>query len=132
MDIRHRNGAAAELFVASKLTETGYDVFLPLATQSRCDLVVLTQDGFKKVQVKKATLSKSGQFKYWQARLSGKNKLTNTPYTERDVDWFVFTDMCRLWIAKFEEIGHLTSVCLDSDNPNYKPQTKYDPTKWLL
>ncbi len=132
MDTRHMNGAAAEMFVASKLIELGYGVFLPVATQSRCDLIIETQDGFKKVQVKKATYHTNGTYTYLQARISGKNKLTSAPYTAKDVDLFAFTDMNRLWLVSFDEIGHLTSVCLDSSNPNYKPQTEYTASNWLI
>lgn len=132
MDLRHRNGAAAELFVAAKLTEQGYNVLCLLTTQSRYDLVAEDKEGrFLKIQIKKASWSKTGNFQYLQARISGKNKLTNTPYKAKDVDEFAFTDMKRIWFAHFQEVGHLTSVCLDSTNPDYKPQTKYDATKWL-
>lgn len=132
MDQRHMNGAAAEMFVASKLIEVGYGVFLPVATQSRCDLIIETQEGFKKVQVKRATSTSNGTYSYLQARISGKNKLTSTPYTAKDVDLFAFTDMHRIWLAPFSEVGDLTSVCLDSSNPNYKPQTQYKASDWLM
>ncbi len=120
------------MFVASKLIQQGYNVLFPLATQSRYDLVAEDCEGrFIKIQVKKATWSKSGSYSYLQARISGKNKLTNTPYKSKDIDEFAFTDMNRVWFAVFEEVGNLTSVCLDSTNPNYKPQTKYNPERWL-
>lgn len=132
MDLRHKNGAAAELYVAAKLTEQGYNVLWTLTTQSRYDIVTEDAEGvFRRIQIKKASWSKSGTFKYLQARLSGKNKKTNTPYTRKDVDIFAFTDMQRIWFAPFDTVGHLTSVCLDCSNPKYRPQTKYDPKKWL-
>lgn len=132
MDIRHRSGAAAELFVAAKLTEQGYNVLWPLTTQSRYDLVAEDNEGrFIKIQIKKATWSKTGKYEYLQARISGKNKQTNTPYKASDIDEFAFTDMKRIWFAVFAEVGNLTSVCLDSTNPNYKPQTKYNAEAWL-
>jgi hypothetical protein len=132
MDLRHRSGAAAEMFVAAKLTEQGYNVLWPLMTQSRYDLVAEDCEGrFLKIQVKKASWSKTGNYKYLQARITGKNKQTNTPYKASDIDEFAFTDMRRIWFAHFKEVGRLTSVCLDSTNPNYKPQTEYDASKWL-
>lgn len=129
---RFKSGAAAELYVAARLTDMGYTVLWPFITQSRYDLVAEKNGVFQKIQVKKATSSTTGNFQYLQARLSGKNKITNTPYKAEDVDVFAFTDMDRIWIAPYEEIGHQTSVCLDSTNPKYKPQTKYDAKKWLL
>lgn len=131
MDIRHRNGAAAELYVAAELTNQGYNVLWPLTTQSRYDLVTEDDEGtFRRIQVKKASWSKTGKYQYLQARITGKNKQTNTPYKETDVDEFAFTDMKRIWFAHRSEILPLTSVCLDSTNPKYKPQTKYDASRW--
>lgn len=129
---RFKSGAAAELYVAARLTALGYTVLWPFVTQSRYDLVAERDGVFQKIQVKKATSSRTGNFDYLQARLSGKNKQTNTPYKREDVDVFAFTDMDRIWIASYDEIGHQTSVCLDSTNPEYKPQTSYDAKKWLL
>lgn len=134
MDTRHRNGAAAELFVASVLAEQGYNILYPLITQSRYDIV--TEDPFtgefRRVQIKKASWSKSGKYEYLQVRIAGKNKLTNTPYKESDIDDFMFTDMKRIWSAPSSVICGLTSVCLDSSNELYKPQTKYDSKQWRI
>lgn len=131
-DIRHQSGAAAELYVAARLAEIGYGVLWPFMTQSRYDLVIEEGDRFYKVQVKKASWSRSGNFKYLQARITGKNLLTNTPYTVKDLDIFAFTDMDRIWLARFDEIEGMTSVCLGSTNPKYKPQTKYNAEAWLV
>ncbi len=130
---RFQSGAAAELFVAAAYAKQGYNILWPMITQSRYDFVAEDKEGrFIKVQVKKASWSKTGNYKYLQARISGKNKLTNTPYKAGDVDEFAFTDLTNIWAAHFKEVGHLTSVCLTSTNPNYRPQTKYDANNWLL
>jgi hypothetical protein len=133
MDLRHRNGAVAELFVAAAYAKQGYNILWPMLTQSRYDFVAEDKEGrFIKVQVKKASWSKTGPYKYLQVRITGKNKQTNTPYKKGDVDEFAFTDLNRIWAARFNEVGNLTSVCLDSTNPKYRPKTKYDAKTWLL
>lgn len=133
MDIRHRNGAIAELFVAAAYAKQGYNILWPMITQSRYDFVAEDSEGrFLKVQVKKASWSKTGPYKYLQARITGKNKQTNTPYKKGDVDEFAFTDLETIWCAHFDEVGYLTSVCLASTNPKYKPQTSYDADKWKM
>lgn len=132
MDIRHRNGAVAELFTAAKIAENGWNILYPLVTQSRYDIVIEKEGVFCKIQIKKATWSKSNTYKYLQARISGKNKQTNTPYKKSDVDYFAFTDMQRVWLFPFDVIGHQTSVCLDSTNPKYKPKTEYTANEWLI
>lgn len=129
---QHSNGAAAELFVAAYFAGIGMGVSIPFTTQSRYDLVLDDGEFLAKVQVKKATRTKTGNHSYLQARISGKNKLTNTPYKEGDFDYFAFTDMKDIWFVPYEELAGLTSVCLGSSNPEYKPQTKYDMTKWRV
>lgn len=110
----------------------GWNILYPLVTQSRYDFVMELSGTFYKVQVKKATWSKTGEYQYLQARLSGKNKQTHTPYSKDDVDYFAFTDLERVWFFPFDVIGHQASVCLDSNNPNYKPQTDYKASDWLM
>ena len=83
--------------------------------------------------MKKASWSTTHQFKYLQARIHGKSKRDPDKfYTKQDVDLFVITDNERVWLIPYEEIGHQTSVCLDSTNPKYKPQTKYKAENWLV
>lgn len=127
-----QSGVSSELFVAHRFAELGYSVLWPLLTQSRYDLVIEKDGVFSKVQVKKATWSSAGKYSYLQVRISGKNKLTNTPYKDSDVDVFVFTDNKQIWVAPFKEVGHLTSVCLGSSNEKYKPYTKYNAEAWLV
>ena len=102
------SGISAELYVAHKMVEKGFSVYWPLMTQSRCDIVIELDGEFKKVQVKKAT------------------------YKPEDVDLFTFTDNKDVWIASYNEVGKLTSVCLMSTNPFYKPQTKYNANEWKI
>lgn len=118
---RFVSGVSSELFAAHKLTQLGYELFFPLMTQSKADFLALKEGKVFKVQVKKASWSTTWNFKYLQARIHGKSK--------RDPDK---TDNERLWVIPYDEIGHQTSVCLDSTNPKYKPQTKYDARKWLV
>lgn len=126
------NGSAAELYVAAKLVDQGYTVLWPLMTQSRYDIVIEKDGVFQSIQVKKATASKTGEFTYLQARLSTRNKNSRPRYEAGEFDLFAFTDMERIWIAKFSELDGATSVCLGSTNPKYRPQTKYDARKWLI
>lgn len=128
--LRFLNGAAAELFVASFFADRGYNILWPLLTQSRYDIVLEKDGKFDRVQVKKATWSKAGKFSYLQTRISGKNKQSNRPYKEGDVDTFAFSDMKDIWVVPASEIIGKTSICLGSDNPKYKIQAKYDPIKW--
>ncbi len=132
MNLQHKSGAMAEMFVATEIMKRDWNVLFPFATQSRYDFIMEADGVCYKVQVKKASWSKTGPYKYLQARISGKNGMAYTPYTPHDVDYFAFTDMNRVWLFPYDEIGHQTSVCLDSTNPNYKPQTSYVAADWLM
>jgi PD-(D/E)XK endonuclease len=126
------SGSAAELYVAARLVEQGYTVLWPLMTQSRYDIVIEKDGQFQSVQIKKATASRTGEFTYLQARLSSRNRNSRPKYETGEVDLFAFTDMERIWLAPFTDLEGYTSVCLGSTNPRYKPQTKYEASKWLI
>lgn len=127
IDERHLSGQAAELRVAFALANFGYTISKPWLTQCEYDLVVEIDKDFQTVQVKKATWSKAGNFSYLQVRLSrDKRRLVE------GVDLFAFTDNDKVWIVPTPELVGMTSVCLLSDNPDYKRYTKYDPEKWIL
>lgn len=130
MNKQHVSGAAAELFVAARLAKQGFNVLYPLVTQSRYDLVVEKDGVFSRIQVKKATQSKTGPYEYLQARLSSRNKFSKPIYVKGEFELFAFTDMGDVWLAPFEELEGYTSVCLGSTNPNYKPKTAYDAEAW--
>ena len=57
MNEQHQTGAASEMLVAYKLIKAGYQVYYPMMTQSKEDLVVCRDGVFTKVQVKTATKS---------------------------------------------------------------------------
>lgn len=127
LDLRHASGQAAELLVATRLAQQGYIVSKPWLTQCRYDLIFEGGGAFWSVQVKKASWSKAGKHSYLQARLDrGKKRL------DPQVDYFAFTDGERTWMVHSDELKGMTSVCLGSDNPAYKPRDKYDPELWLL
>lgn len=132
-NIRFQSGAASELYVAHVLVENDYEIFTPVMTQSKIDLIAMKEHQLFKIQVKKATWSKAGPYAYLQSRLHGKSKRDNKKrYTADDVDYFAVTDNQRVWLIPYEDIGHQTSVCLDCTNPDYKPYTKYDANIWRI
>lgn len=125
------NGTTAELYAASYFSELGYSIYWPMMTQSRCDFVIEKDGQFLKVQVKKATWSQIGAFKYLQCRLKNRNKHA-VWYEEGDYDLLVFiSDEKELWVAPFEEVNKLVSVCLKGSKEGYKPRSRlYDPETW--
>lgn len=131
---RFLSGVSSELFISHVLVELGYEIFFPVLTQSKCDLIALKNSIPIKVQCKKASWSKTlHNHEYLQARIHGKSKRDPSKfYTAEDIDLFCITDNSRVWLIPFEQCGHMTSICLDSNNPKYKPQTKYDAKEWLV
>ena len=125
------SGSSAELYAASFFSEKGFNIFWPLLTQSRCDFVIEKDNIYQKIQVKKATWSRIGNFEYLQCRLKNRNKYGSW-YKEGDYDLLVFvSDEKELWIAPFEEVNHLVSVCLKGTKEGYKTRSKlYNPDTW--
>jgi hypothetical protein len=99
MNLQHRTGAAAELFTAYRLTELGHSVYFPTLTQSKCDLVVEIDGGFKKVQVKKATKSEARGHQFIQVRLGGCGR---QEYVDGDFDLLAMVYEERLWLFPWE------------------------------
>lgn len=127
IDYRHISGVTAELYVAHKLSELGYIVSRPFMTQCEYDLVIDLKRALQTVQIKKASWSYNGPYAYLQCRLSrDKIRLVS------DVDLFAFTDNKMVWLVPTEELVGMTSVCLGSTNPDYKPYTKYRAEDWLI
>jgi len=133
MNSQHLTGSIHELKAASYFASLGYSVYWPLLTQSRCDFVIELEGVFQKVQVKTATQSYAGNFNYLQCRLKTRNKFGKV-YKDGDFDIIVFIYEEKMWLALWEEVKGLVSVCLGSDNPEYKPRADktYDPIKWRI
>ena len=126
-------GLSAELYVASWYADNDYVIYWPMSTQSRCDFLAEKNGIFEKIQVKKATWSQTGPYKYLQCRLINRNKHAKW-YEKGDFDYIVFVDDARrLWRVPFDEVEGLVSVCLDGTKEGYTTKSsKYDPAKWRI
>lgn len=132
MEINHTQGVRSELKAMDYYNNLGYQIYTPLSAQSRADFVYDSGNSVVKVQVKTATWSVSGNISYLQCRLKSRNDYSKM-YKDGDFDEIVFVDGDRLWIAPWEDVKDKTSVCLDSNRLDYKPNTKdYDPNNWLV
>lgn len=131
INIQQQSGLISELKAMQYMIRLGYVVFVPLCTSPKCDFLAMSGEDILKVQVKTATWSTTGPHKYLQCRLSNRNKNPNPIYKKGDFDICIFVDNSRLWYVPFDEIEGMTSVCLDSNNPDYKPSKGYDPNAWL-
>ena len=129
-----KTGTYIEMVAATYFSSLGNDIYWPLPGHTKADFIRDTGDTLLKVQVKKATWSTNGYYKYLQARLTSRNKNPNPKYKKGDFDEVVFVDdELRIWVAPFLDIEGLTSVCLDGTKSNYKNTSKlYDPDKWRV
>lgn len=111
----------------------GWSIFVPGYSQSRYDLLGEFENTYYKIQVKKASWSKSGPHKYLQTRLIGRNKVGRR-YTKEEIDLFAVCEDVgkRIWIIPIEDVINLTSLCLDGSNTEYKSHKSYNPNTWLL
>lgn len=127
----HRTGAITELRAAIYFVSKGCEIYWPQLTQSKADFVIDSPEGLKKVQVKRATWSTTGPYKYLQCRLVSRNKYQRG-YKDGDFDIIVFMDDDDMWVTSFESVKGMTSVCLSSTNPTYTPQTDYCAEDWRV
>lgn len=133
MTIQFRQGFVTELEIAKYFAEQQYEIYWPLLTQSKADLIIVKGKEKKLVQCKKATWSQTGAYKYLQCRVSSRNKTPNPKYELEDFDIMAVSDGDgKLWIVPVEEVVDKTSLCFLSTNPDYKPETKYDANSWRI
>lgn len=117
MNLQHRNGAAAELFVAYRLTALGYSVYFPTMTQSKCDLVAEIDGSLKKVQVKKATKSSANGHPFIQVRLAN---AAGGKYVDGDFDLLAMAYEGRMWLFPWEVVKGKTSMSFSIFPPQGK------------
>jgi hypothetical protein len=133
---QHKEGSLAELKAAAYMVEKGYDVFFPITMNPKSDFIMSKGKEVIKVQVKKASWSITGRFKYLQVRIIGKQKGDyQRVYRLEDFDLLLVLDGNRIWEIPAAEVLGMTSLCLGSTNPNprtvAKSRKQYDPDKWL-
>lgn len=104
---QHISGFSAELYVAYKAAEAGFEVFMPLATQSKVDMILVTGKEVLKVQVKKATKSSANGFPFIQIRLGGCGRML---YKKGDFDVLVMVYEGRIWVLPYEFVEDNTSM----------------------
>ncbi|MCB0627937.1 MAG: hypothetical protein KDC43_29430 [Saprospiraceae bacterium] len=127
------SGMISEYKAAQFFTEIGWRVYWCFESQSKDDFIINKGNIFKKVQVKTATWSRSGKYKYLQCRVSNRNRYPNPKYVVEDFDLIVFIDGDNIWIADITEILGMNSVALMSTNPKPKTSIKrYNPDNWKI
>ncbi len=134
MNEKFTTGLASELKAASYYATLGYEIFWPMHTQSRSDFLILKDNEYQKIQVKTATWSQTGPYKYLQARVSTRNKYSKPLYHKGDFDIIFFVEPNgRMWSMPFEIIEGMTSVCLASTNTKPRANTKtYNPDDYEI
>lgn len=101
---QHFTGAASELYVAYKATESGFIVNYPLFTQSKYDLLIDTGSRILKVQVKKAVKFSVRGHEYVQIRLGGCGR---PEYKANDYDYVAVVYNEHIWMLPYKDTeGH--------------------------
>ncbi len=102
----HFRGAVSELKAAQWFLEHNAQVYMPVVQQSCIDFVV-DLDGFKKVQVKTATINRCGKNQYLQVRTQLTNKYKD----------FKPKDLYDLLVVVYkEQIWIIPSIVIESTN----------------
>ena len=125
----HYVGAISELKAINYYLSNEYQVFTPVVQQGWADFVVnLYGVGFKKAQVKTATMIQSGNYKYLQCRTRLTNKYKYEPHLCYDILVIVFGD--ELWEIP-AEVVNTSNLCLRSTNPTPR-NTEYTWDKYKV
>ena len=118
MDARqnHMTGTVSELKAATYFVEQGWEVFMPILTQSKADFLILKEGTVKKVQVKTATKFNCRGHEYLQVRIQGRRGIGFAPreYTLEDVDLIVVIYENHIWSIPYELILGNSSFVMGS------------------
>ena len=122
---QHFTGAASELYVAYKATESGFIVSYPLFTQSKYDLLIDIGSKILKVQVKKATKSAARGHEFIQIRLGGCGR---SEYKENDYDYVAMVYNKHVWMLPYKDTeGHksMSFSIFSDDSKSYSYLNKH-------
>lgn len=115
----HFKGAANELRAQTWFLEQGWQVYVPVITQSITDFVVDNEGELRRVQVKTANVVPGDNF-IVQLRLN------DLKYADT---WMFVVYETMMWLIPPGEIPNKKNITLFSENP-YKKD--YDPRKWRI
>lgn len=109
----HKTGVISELMVCQKLVERGCEIFLPIMTQSKADLIFYDQDSCNRVQVKTLSAIKSGPYTYLQVRLrGGSSSKWQRNYKEDDFEYLILVYQGRIWMIPWGLVWENTSLSI--------------------
>ena len=102
----HFTGAANELRAASLYIDMGYEVFIPVMTQSKADFIALRGSEVVKVQVKTASEITSDNKQYLQIRLQGRSSTGGgtREYVDGDIDVVVAIHRLGVWALPWDSV----------------------------
>ncbi len=131
---RHLHGKITEMKAITYYLENGFEIFYPITVPGKADFIIVQKGLCKKIQVKKPTWSRSGKHAYLQCRLTDKRIKDGSMYSDGDWDELIMiSDDGGIWVAPWEDVKGLTSVCLDGTKPGYKPTSDlYNPETWRI
>lgn len=134
--VPHKIGAAIESLVAAYFLARGFEVYTPLMSQSRCDLIYVDGQRLVRVQVKTGTWSQTGKYMYENCSLSRglrhEYEWKALTYTSEEIDevWIAGT---HLWCFPVAFVAGRTSLLLNSNNKKpIKTRRDYNPDDFIV
>jgi PD-(D/E)XK nuclease superfamily protein len=125
----HFTGAASEHFAASVFLQKGYQVYWPGMQQGAVDFVTYLDGEFRRIQVKTATWSTVGPFKYLQARIRLTKKYQDIkPSDLYDTIVIVAPDR-RMWVIPANKVTS-SNISVDGTGPSDKKRKTWQ--KYLM
>lgn len=77
----------------TRFIKDGYNILIPFGGSSRYDFVIEKDGVFKRIQVKKATVTENILIFSTSSTLVGTTKVISRGYTDKDIDMFAAVDI---------------------------------------
>lgn len=130
MDAKHLKGQVNELKAQLWFASQGYEIFIPLLTQTYYDMVVSKNSKLYSVQVKTAHYITSGEQKYLQCRLGRTSNREGARYYsyENTADFLFVIHEDDYWLITKEQLPFNKKTLYFNSNK----KSGYDPGIWKV
>lgn len=122
MNITQQKGIASELKCQLFFVERGYNVYVPISEDSRCDMILNVNDILYRIQIKtgRETKTKTGiEFNTCSMRMNHTEGNIRVKYSENEVDFFMVSFKDNLYLVPIQEcLGSQRTLCYFQNGKN--------------
>ena len=134
MNLTQQKGKTTELKCQLFFIENGYNVFIPLSEDSRCDMIVNINSILYRIQIKSSHLNEKEtgiEFNPYSMRMNHTEGNIRVQYSEEDVDFFMTEYENQCYLIPLNVCGKGAKTLSFKQNGNATLLVDYEASKIL-